>query len=362
MNSNETPKGFLNREISLGKTFNDKHKENFYNELSNLLLCGVDIQKALTIIEEEQEKQKIKSVISVLRNKIVQGSSLSNAMKDSDHFTVYEYQCIGIGEETGRIVLVLDQLKGFFGDKVKLRRQMISVFTYPTFVLAITFGVLFFMLNSVVPMFENVFKQFGQELPMLTQKIITLSENFDTYFTIGIILLVLLIGFGYYSRKEIWYREFTSSTVLKIPVFGSLIQKIYLARFCQSMELLMSSKTPLITSIDLVGKMIAFYPIEKSMQEIQKGITAGGTLHQSMSNFSIFDKRLISMIKIAEEINQLDSTFERLTKQYQEEIDFKTKLVGTIIEPMIIILIGSIVGIIMVAMYLPMFNLSNVIK
>lgn len=353
---------FLQQEIKLGRAFTDKRKENFYNELSNLIECGVDIQKALQIIEEEQEKNNVKEIISQIKLKIVQGSSLSNALQESGHFSTYEFKCIDIGEETGRIIPVLNQLKEFFGDKVRLRRQMISVFTYPAFVLAITFGVLFFMLNNVVPMFENVFSQFGQDLPYLTKKIIVLSDNFGLIFSVFILFVLTVVGFSYYSRKEIWFREMSSSFVLKIPVFGSLIQKIYLARFCQSMELLITSRTPLVSSLDLISKMIEFYPIENAVTEIRKDIMSGGTLHQSMSKFSIFDKRLVSMVKIAEEINQLDSTFERLTKQYQEEIDFKTKLVGTIIEPMIIILIGGIVGVIMVSMYLPMFNLSNVIK
>jgi type IV pilus assembly protein PilC len=153
-----------------------------------------------------------------------------------------------------------------------------------------------------------------------------------------------------------------ANVLLKMPIFGPLIRKVYLARFCQSMSLLLSSKTPLVNSLELVEEMIGFYPLEFAMQEIKKDILKGESFHHGMAKFPIFDKRMVSLVKIAEEINQLDATFDRLTKQNQEDIEFRTKLIGTIIEPLIIVIIGLIVGVIMVAMYLPMFNLSNVIK
>lgn len=358
----EEKTGLFQRELTLGKVFKDKAKESFYNEFTSLLESGIDMQRALSILIEEQEKKRVKLILEEIAAALVTGSSLSEALKKSGHFTPYEYQSVRIGEETGRLKIVLGHLTGFYADKVKLRRQLIGVFTYPGFVILITFGVLYFMLTSVVPMFQDVFKQFGQELPPLTQKIIWLSQHFTVFITWFLGALILCAIYFYTQRKEVWYRKMMSGFVLRVPVFGPLMKKIYLARFCQSMSLLLSSKTPLVSSLDLVEEMIGFYPLELAMQEVKKDIIAGESLHYGLSKFDIFDKRLISLVKIAEEINQLDTTFERLTKQNQEEIEFRTKLIGTVIEPLIIVLIGAIVGVIMVAMYLPMFNLSNVIK
>lgn len=353
---------FLQKELSFGKVFPDKQKESFYTEFASLLESGIAIQRALSLLIEEQEKKKILGVLEGISADLVSGSTLAEAMRKSGHFISYEYQSVRIGEETGRLHYVLEHLAKFYSDKVKLKRQLIGVFTYPGFVLLITIGVLYFMLNSVVPMFEDVFKQFGQELPFLTQKIIGLSRYFST-FLIGFILLVgALSAYGYSQRKEIWFRSLTAKMALRIPVFGKLIEKIYLARMCQSMSLLLSAKTPLVSTLDLVEEMIGFYPIEHALQEVKQGIRKGDSLHIGMSRFPIFDKRMISLTKIAEEINQLDATYNRLAKQYQDDIDYRTKLIGTIIEPLIIVIIGSIVGVIMVSMYLPMFNLSNVIK
>lgn len=359
----EPNKNIFQRELKFGKAFPDKAKESFYNEFSTLLDSGVDIQRALSILIEEQTTgSRLIMILQSIQNSLIVGNSLSEALKNTTHFSSYEYQSVRIGEESGRLKLVLEHLAKFYADKVKLRRQLIGVFTYPVFVICITFGVLYFMLSSVVPMFEDVFKQFGQELPALTQKIIWLSKYFSTFMMYLILAIIGLSAYGYSQRKEEWYRKMMGNFILRLPVVGGLMKKIYLARFCQSMSLLLSSKTPLVTTLDLVEDMIGFYPLEEAMRETKKVILSGENLNVGLAKFPIFDKRLISLTKIAEEINQLDATFERLTKQYQEEIEFRTKLLGTVIEPLIIVIIGLVVGVIMVAMYMPMFNLSNVIK
>jgi type IV pilus assembly protein PilC len=362
MATEELKPNFFQREIDFGKPFNDKLKEQFYNEFAALIDSGIDMRRSLQLIIDEQEKKRVQKVLETLLSKIISGASLSESMELSGHFSPYEYHSIRIGEETGRLKTVLVSLAAYFGDKVRLKRQLTSVFTYPAFVLSITLGVLYFMLNFVVPMFKDVFKQFGQELPWLTLKIVWLSEHFGSFV---FYFLMVVIGGGIYlytQRREIWFRKFSGNLILRIPIFGSLMRKIYIARFCQSMGLLMESKTPLIKALDLVSEMIKFYPMEILLQDAKKEILVGNQLYFGLGKSNLLDKRLISLIKIAEEINQLDVTFIRLTKQYNEEIDYKTKMIGTIIEPAIIVLIGLIVGLIMVAMYLPMFNLSNVIK
>ncbi len=358
----ELKQSIFQKEISFGKPFNDKAKESFYNDFTSLLESGVDMQRALSILIEEQEKKRLKTILEDISKTLVLGSSLSESLKKSGHFTAYEYQSVKIGEETGRLKIVLSYLSQFYNDKVKLRRQLIGVFTYPCFVILITFGVLYFMLNSVVPMFEDVFKQFGQELPYLTQKIIWLSKYFSTFLLYFFGGIGIISAYFYTQKKEIWYRKMMANFQLRIPVFGPLIRKVYLARFCQSMSLLLSSKTPLVNALELVEEMISFYPLEHAMQEIKQDILKGESFHEGLAKFPIFDRRTVSLVKIAEEINKLDETFERLTKQNQDDIEFKTKLIGTVIEPVIIVIIGGIVGVIMLAMYLPMFNLSNVIK
>lgn len=352
----------LNSDVSLGKVLNDKAKEHFYNEFSSLMDAGLDIQRSLEIIIDEQDKKKRKELFETIKKNLISGSSLASAMENSGVFSTYEYQSVRIGEESGRLNQVLIYLGKYFEDKVKLRKHLIGVFTYPAFVLLVTIGVLYFMLNTVVPMFQEVFQQFGKELPYLTQKIIMVSENFSSVMLIIFIILVGVIALHWSQRKEIWYRKLTGTIILRLPLFGNLFRKIYLARFTQSMELLIVSRTPLVKSLELVSEMINFYPIEEALSTTKAEILKGNSLHSGLQKYKIFDKRFISLIKIAEEINQLEKTFNRMTKQLNDDIDHQTKVLGTLIEPFIIIIIGGIVGLIMVAMYLPMFNMTDVIQ
>lgn len=243
-----------------------------------------------------------------------------------------------------------------------MRRQVISVLTYPAIVMLVTFLVLYFMLNKVVPMFSSVFKQFGSELPKSTQIIIKISNHSGTIFTIITGTLVALIITHTLLKETQSYKAFTTKIILKIPYFGNLIRKIYISRFCQAMNLLITSKTSLINSLSLTAKMIGFYPIEVAIEEIKEDITRGVSLSDSLNKHNVFENRMVSMIEVAEQINQLDLMFERLTEQYNEEISHETKMIGVILEPMIIIVIGVIVGVIMISMYAPMFDLSKIIK
>lgn len=352
----------LNRDFSFRPVFPDKVKEQFYSEFGALLENGVDIQQTIEILIEEEEDKGRKELLENVRSSLISGSSLSVSLGKFKWFSNYELQSIKIGEETGKLKEVLVELAAYFSSKVKLKRQLISVFTYPSFVLLITFGVLYFMLNNVVPMFEDVFKQFGQELPFLTQKIIGLSKFFSAYFVYMFLGVLVIIIYLYSQRAQLWFRKTSASVLLRLPIFGPLFHKIYLARTCQSLSLLLSAKTPLVQALELVKDMIRFYPIENALEEIKQGVIKGESFYKGLSAHPIFEKKLISLTKIAEETNQLEKTYQRLASQYQEEIEYKTKLLGTLMEPIIIVLIGTIVGIIMVAMYLPMFNLSNVIQ
>lgn len=348
--------------IQFSKTFSDKEKEIFYRELGMLLKSGVDFKKALEIVSQQVTKKKESELILTLKDKIVHGKSIYESMKESNQFSPYEYYSVQIGEETRKLEEVLFELQKYFNRKIQMRRQIVSVLTYPAIVMLVTVLVLYFMLNKVVPMFSSVFRQFGSELPRSTQYIIKLSNHSGAIFGVFILILIGLFTMHYFLKTKDGYRKFTSSLVLKIPYFGKLIRKIYISRFCQSMNLLITSRTTLLTSLGLTSKMIGFYPIEKSIEQIKEDITRGSSLHESLRKHSIYENKLVSMVEVAEQINQLDTMFERLTEQYNEEINHQTKMIGVILEPMIIIVIGVIVGVIMVSMYAPMFDLSKIIN
>lgn len=357
----KSPKDFdLN--FNFSKKFNDKKKEIFYRELGMLLKSGVDFKKALEIIKNQTTNQFDNSIIVSIKNKVVEGRSIHESMKETNQFSSYEYYSIQIGEETRKLEDVLHELHKYFVRKIQMRRQIISVLTYPTLVLLVTFLVLYFMLSKVVPMFSSVFKQFGSELPKSTQVIIKLSNNSGLIFGTFFFIVIALVALHQTFKNNNSYRAALTKIILKIPFFGKLIQKIYLSRFCQAMNLLITSRTTLLNSLTLTSKMINFQPIESAIEQIKIDITKGSTLHESLKKHPVFETKLVSMIEVAEQINQLDTMFEKLTEQYNEEINHQTKMIGVILEPMIIIIIGVIVGVIMISMYAPMFDLSKIIQ
>ncbi len=351
---------FFSKDISFSKNFSDKKKEQFYKQFSLLLKSNIDFEESLNILADQFKNKVDKELILNLKNRVVSGVSLYEAMEVSKNFSTYEYYSVKIGEETKRLDDILQELQKYFDRKIKMRRQIVSVMTYPIFVLSVTFAVLYFMLNNVVPMFGAIFQQFGEDLPMITKKIIYLSDNFPFYLKIFLTITISIVVFHFFNRKKLFYRSFISKIIVRLPYFGDLVQKIYLARFTQTLNLLLSAKTPLVISLELTEKMIGFYPIESTLNDIRNNITKGSSLNAAMGNHSVYGHKMISMIKVAEQINTLDSMFETITEQYNEEIEHSTKMIGVVMEPIIILIIGSVVGVIMIAMYSPIFNLSKI--
>jgi len=352
----------LNTEISfLEKKFGAKEKEGFYSELGLLLSTGVDIKTAFEIIEEDIPNKKHKQLLEQIKNDIISGKRIYEAISIHEKiFSKYEAQSIKIGEETGKLSEVLKELGAFYESSIKLRRQIIGVLTYPIVVISMAILIVYFMLSFVVPIFSDIFTQTGGELPAITQFLIKLSNKSGVIFGILFSLIGILIIIHKTQNKKDWYRKYTSALFLKIPVFNKLIQKIYLARFCQSMKLLSGAKVMINEALDLVRNMIEYYPMEKALEMAKyEVVTEGKLLNESLAKHPIFPKKLIALIKLSEEVNAPEIIFEKLHKQYSAEIEHQQAVVGKLIEPIFIILLGLFVGFILVAMYLPMFEMSS---
>ena len=351
---------FLNQDISFGsKQVPDKKKESLYVELSTLLLSGIDLRTALELILVDQENAKDKVLFEGIRERILSGLALSEALKETERFSDYEYFSLKIGEETGRLGEVLTDLAKYYKSKIQQRRKIISAVSYPVIVLCTSMGAVLFMIKFVVPMFADVFLRFGGKLPWITATIIGISAWFDKYFLWMFLGLVSLIVLYFLKRKSNGFRKFSSGLLVRMPIVGDIVKKIYLARFANTMRLLVSTDTPLLRSIALVRQMIDFYPIETSLLAVEQEILKGESLHKSLSSFSFYPPKMIQLIKVGEEVNRMDYFFDKIAQQYTEEVEFKTNAISSLLEPIIIIFLGLVVGVILIAMYLPMFQMSN---
>lgn len=349
---------FLNRDIKLFKTgFSDKKKERFYAELNILFDADLDIKTSLELIAEQQKKDEDRILFETIKDIVVGGKNLSDALEITGQFSAYEYQSIKIGEESGKLSLVLAELAEYFNRKIAQKRQMISALSYPAIVMVVAFGVVGLMLSIVVPVFADMYKNLKSELPLLTQYVMKASKLMSNYSLLILMFIIGTIVFIYKVKTKLWFRKYSSSILLRIPSVGSLIQKIYLARFCKSMNLLLAAKTPLVRAVDMVKNMVGFYPIEQSLETVKSGLLKGESLYKCLAPYPIYEKRMLSLIKVGEEVNQLDVIFAKLSKQFMDDVDYQSGLLKTTIEPLLMLFVGLFVGIIVVALYLPMFNL-----
>lgn len=304
-------------------------------------------------------KNKEKNVITQVKNLLISGKSFSESLELVQGFSPYEFYSIRIGEETGKLEMVLTQLSTFYKRKLKQRRQVMNALSYPIIVIITAFAAVGFMMNFVVPIFTEVFKRFQGELPGITKSVIAMSEFFTNYFLLILLAIGGVVALIIAYRKQPLYRKYSSMILLKMPIFGSITQKVYTARFCHSMALLISAKVPMLRAIELVEKMIGFYPYELAMVQIKEGILKGQYLYQTMEKYPIFDRKMVALVKVAEEVNKMDEVFNELSTQYNEIVENSMSILSNLLEPLLIILVGLLVGVILIAMYLPLFQLST---
>lgn len=359
---NTSASDFMNRDIALfGSSFSNKKKEFFYRELSILLKSGVTLKAALEIICESQEKKKDKARYEQILQEVLEGKLLSEAIASQKGFTIYEKHALQIADTTGQKEEITNDLYEFYKNKNKQRRQITSSLTYPVIVLLTAFGVTFFMLKYVVPTFEDTFNQNGVELPGLTKAIMSAS-NFvaDNGGLLFIVLAAIIVGY-LLAKKQFWYKKFMGNLLVKLPLIGKFIKRTYIVQFTHAMALLTKAKVPMVTSLGLVKDMIDFYPLQQSLSEIEVKIVQGERLYTTFGNSTFFEKKMIALLKVAEETNQTEYIFNKLYEQYRDDLVYQSGQLTTVLNPLLTIFVGLIVGIILLAMYLPMFQLSSLI-
>ena len=355
-NSKESA-SWLQRDISIGgKT---KFKSLFFSELGLLLEAGVDIRSSLEIMKASQKKNAEKHKIESITNDLIKGRSFSKALLQSGSFDEYDVQTIKIGEESGKLQQVLNELATYYNNSIEQRRQIINAMTYPVLVLVSAVGAIFFFLRFIIPVFEDVFTRMGGELPGITQWFIWLSHQMKVVapVIIGLILLVILLN--QILKQNEWYQMRKGSLKLRLPILGDLTKIFHLQRFSSTMALLLESGVPLVKALELNADLTKLYPFKRTLTESIPKIIQGAYLYETLQNKTPFDKRYAALLKVGESSGKLPVVFRQLSNQYQSQLSSQTKLINSIMEPLLIILVGLIVGVMLVAMYLPLFELNQ---
>lgn len=351
----------LSKEIHLfGSAFGTKKKEAFYTELHLLLSAGVPLKEVLVLISKESGKPAEQKLFQEIISEILKGKTFSAAMKTQKSFSNYEYYSIKIGEETGTLKKVCKALGNYYHGKNEQRKTIINALSYPIVVMCTAFLAVLFMLQFVVPMFASIFEQNKVPLPVLTKAVIFFSEGFQdnilVLFLAGVAFSVALKLLSKTERFQIYF----TGMLLKLPYIGELLRKMYMAQFTQATALLVGSNVPMLQSVQLTKEMIAFYLMRHALQSVEQDLLSGNLLSASLSKLALFDRKMVSLIKVAEETNQNSFIFERLASQYNREVAQNSKVLSTVLEPLIIVFLGIVVALVLIAMYMPMFQLSSV--
>ena len=336
----------------------------FARQLSTMISSGMSILRALYVLEEQTESKFLKETIVAVRKDVEAGLSLSDAM--ARHPKVFNPLFIAMTQagETGGVledalVRVADQLQKDAG----LRRQIKSAMIYPTLVIIFAVGVMMALVGFLVPVFVGVFKQFGGELPKLTQVSVFLSKMVTGYWW----LMFLLTGLAMFTfvkwKKTTWGRKQWDHFRLHVPMkIGSIVQQVAVARWSRTLASLTAAGVPLLQALEITGKTGGNTAVEESMDGVIASVKRGGTIAAPLAQASIFPAMVTHMVGVGEETGALDHMLDRIAEFYEEQVEASVKALTSILEPIMIIVIGGMVGFIVISMYLPLFEVYKHIE
>jgi type IV pilus assembly protein PilC len=333
-------------------------------QLATMVSAGLTLLRALKILEEQTESKKLKQALIDVRKDVESGSSLSDAMERQPKvFSVLYVAMVRAGETGGFLETTLLRVSEHLEAEDGLRRQVKSAMVYPTVVLTFAMLVLVALIAFIVPVFAKVFTDNGAKLPGLTRFTVGLSDFFRSYphFIIGFSVAVV-VGFLKWKRsargRAAWDRF-----RLRVPMrIGEIVQKIALARWSRTLSSLVTAGVPMLEAISVTGKTSGNTVVERAMESVRASVASGGTIQAALKEEPVFPPLVHHMVGVGEETGGLENTLSKVADFYEDEVAAAVKALTSILEPIMIIVIGGIVGFVVVSMYLPMFKVYDTIQ
>lgn len=335
----------------------------FSRQLSTLVSAGVPIVQSLTILEDQQENPTFKSILMEVRTDIEAGLSISDALKKHpDAFPEIYTAMIKAGELGGILDTILERLSGFLESAEALRAKVKGAMMYPGIVLCICGAVTVFLLTFVIPTFGAIFESFGKELPLPTQMLLDLSKVMKSMWYIFFIGPVAAYkGFNKFYKTPTGQR-WVDQQVLKAPVFGILLKKVAVAKFTRTLGTLIKSGVPIMQGLETVGATAGNKIIEEVVLGARESIREGGRLADPLKKSGVFPTMVTQMIGVGEETGALDQMLTKIADFYDQEVDTAVKGLTSMIEPIVIVVMGVVIGTIVIAMFLPMFSMGSMVE
>ncbi|KAF1729041.1 MAG: type II secretion system F family protein [Pseudoxanthomonas sp.] len=348
---------------SAGKTITPKEIAFFSRQLATMMKSGVPIVTSLEIIEGGQKNVRMKKLVEEIRYDIESGSSLSEAIgKHPVQFDELYRNLVRAGESAGVLETVLDTIASYKENIETLKGKIKKALFYPAVVIAVAILVSAILLIFVVPQFEGVFKQFGADLPAFTKLIVAASRFMVSYWwAVFGTLFAVVFGFLFFKKRSVALQHFLDRAVLKIPVVGQIMHNSSIARFSRTLAVTFKAGVPLVEALDTVAGATGNTVYEKAVYRVRDDVAVGYPLNMSMKQVNLFPHMVIQMTAIGEEAGALDAMLFKVAEYYEEEVNNAVDALSSLIEPMIMIFIGGVVGAMVVGMYLPIFKLAAAI-
>jgi type IV pilus assembly protein PilC len=336
----------------------------FSRQLSTMISSGMSILRSLYVLEEQTESKFLKETIVAVRKDVEAGLSLSDAM--ARHPKVFNPLFVAMtqaGEMGGVLEDALIRVANQLQKDAALRRQIRSAMVYPIMVIVFAVGVMMALVAFLVPVFEGVFKEFGGSLPAMTQVSVLLSEIVTGYWWLMFGLTALVVAAFIKWKKTTWGRKQWDHFRLHVPMkIGSIVQQIAVARWSRTLASLTGAGVPLLQALEITGRTGGNSAVEESMAGVIASVKRGGTIAAPLAQAPIFPAMVTHMVGVGEETGALDAMLDRVAEFYEEQVEASVKALTSILEPIMIIVIGGIVGFIVISMYLPLFEVYNHIE
>jgi len=333
----------------------------FCRQLATLLGAGVTILKSLDIISMQVNSAKLFNVLKSLQKNMEAGLSLHEAMaKFPNVFSELWVNLVESGEASGNLAVVLNRLATYLERNAAFKKKIISAVIYPAMLMTVGLGALLFLTIKIIPTFAELFRGFNIKLPFLTQILMMVSDAIRKYFLIwaGITIVAVIVFRKYIQTKE-GQKNFENFQ-LKLPIFGELFRAMTIERFSSEMSTLVESGVPILYSLEIVEHSVGNLIMSDIIRKIKEEVREGKPLNQPLSKSGFFDPMVVQMVTIGEEIGELSPMFKKINAYYQEYVETFLTRFASMFEPIMLIFMGLIIGIMVVGMFLPIFQISQI--
>jgi type IV pilus assembly protein PilC len=346
---------------TFGTGVNAKELAIFTRQFSVMIDAGLPLVQCLEILAQQQENKTFQKILTGVRASVEGGQTLAASLKQYDKvFDALYYNMVDAGETGGILDTILQRLSTYIEKNVKLKRAVKSAMIYPTAVIGIAVLVIALLLWKVVPIFVTLFNGLGAELPLPTRIVIGLSQFVGSVY--GLLIVFVAIGAG--VGLKLWHgtpqgRMAIDSTMLRLPIIGMLLRKIAVARFTRTLGTLISSGVPILEGLDITARTSGNAVVEKAIQQTRKSVEAGQSLVDPLKETDVFPGMVTQMIGVGEQTGAMDAMLQKIADFYEEEVDAAVKDMLTLLEPVMILFLGIVVGGIVISLYLPLFSLIS---